>query len=67
MQQLSNLLWAVILAVGLSLALDAVGVDLSTDFDGKQLPFETECRERGGELKLAPNGVLWQKALICQE
>lgn len=64
MQQLSNLLWAVILAVGLLLALEAAGIDLSQDFDGKQLPLETECN---GKLQLEPNGFLWQKSLVCKE
>lgn len=64
MQQLQNLLLAIILLIGLSLALDAAGIDLSTDFDGKQLPLEIECC---GKLQLEQNGMLWQKSLICKE
>lgn len=64
MQQLSSLLWTIIFLVGLSLALDAAGIDLSTDFDGKQVPLEIECQN---QTQLEPNGVLWQQSLICKE
>lgn len=64
MQQLQNLLLAIILLIGLSLALDAAGIDLSTDFDGKQVALEIECSNQS---QLKPNGVLWQQSLICKE
>lgn len=64
MQQLQNLLHVIILMVGLSLVLEVADIDLSTDFDGKQVPLEIECQN---QTQLEPNGVLWQQSLICKE
>lgn len=67
MQALKNLLWAIVLLVGFSLALDAAGIDLSNDYDGKQVITELDCQKRGVKTTTKANGTLWQTELVCKE
>ncbi|QIM65235.1 hypothetical protein [Frederiksenia canicola] len=64
MNKLINLLWAIVFIVGFSLALNAAGIDLSDDYDGKQLTVQLECQH--GQLVLKPTGELLQTALVCE-
>lgn len=66
MNKLINLLWAIVFIVGFSLALNAAGIDLSDDYDGKQLTVQLECQQQNGQLVLKPTGELLQTALVCE-
>lgn len=67
MQVIKNILWAIVFLVGLSIALDAAGIDLSNDYDGKQVITELECQKRGVKTTSTANSTLWQTELVCKE
>lgn len=66
MNALTNLLWAIVLAVGLSLAMTAAGITLNDDYDGKQVVSLLECQDLGQKAVTKPNGIFFQQSLTCE-
>lgn len=66
MNALTNLLWAIVLVVGLSLAMTAAGITLHDDYDGKQVMTLLECQDLGQKAVTKPNGIFFQQSLTCE-
>ena len=64
---IKNTLWAVVLVLVLSLAMDVAGVTLHDDYDGKQVTSLFECQELGQKAVTKPNGTLYQDSLVCDK
>lgn len=64
---IKNTLWAVVLVLVLSLAMDVAGITLADDYDGAQVRAELNCHARGGKLTAKPNGTFFQTELTCEE
>lgn len=67
MKALENLLWAIVFIIAISLVLNAAGIDLSDDYDGRQVITELDCLERGVKTTTKANGTFWQTELVCKE
>lgn len=66
MNALTNLLWAIVLVFGLSLAMTAAGITLNDDYDGKQVMTLLECQDLGQKAVTKPNGIFFQQSLTCE-
>lgn len=67
MDKLTNLIWAIVFIIAISLALNAAGIDLSDDYDGKQVITQLDCQKRGVKTTTKENGTFWQTELVCKE
>ncbi len=63
---IKHALWAMVLLLTLTFAMDVAGITLHDDYDGKQVTLLLECQELGQKAVTKPNGIFFQQSLTCE-